>query len=115
MAAIICPVCQCKGYHPEIDKRGMVDAVCDKCGTKIKKMSMAEVVTYFATREATELPKEDTPAPAPAPAPEPEDRPLCKWCTEDWGVRRGLYWVPIPEITHCPMCGRKLKASDRAY
>ena len=47
-----------------------------------------------------------------------EDRPLCKYCTEYYllargrGIRQQL--IPI-EHNYCPMCGRKVKPTDRDY
>jgi len=115
MAAIKCSVCGSTEYHPEADRRGMVDAVCDRCGAKIRKLSMTEVLKYFESRSKLIPPKVEEPAAVPAAEPVRRDKALCKWCTEDWGVRRGAFWSHIPEIKYCPMCGRELKESDRAY
>ena len=103
------------------DTRGVPSAYCAVCGSYIKKMSTGEVIDVYEARIAGLIVDdiasvEDV---AVQPAPEPKEKMPCRYCTERYVMVQGhertrMQYVPI-EAQYCPMCGRKLKASDRAY
>lgn len=100
------------------DGRGLPEAVCADCGAFIKKMGATEVVAYF---EEKELEVGDISAPEAVPDTTPRATGLpCRYCVSEWYIRTSLEPNARPmsmldQINYCPMCGRKLDPSDRAY
>ena len=97
-----CRKCGSTDYYIEADSRGVASAFCSDCNTFIKKMSTLEVMQYYQDKEAHE----------------DDDKPMCKYCNEDWGYRIGRLGQAfriMNDTKYCPMCGRKRKPTDRDY
>lgn len=104
---MVCNKCGSEAIELRRDARGLPMAYCKDCGAQIKKMNTGEVIDYYEKKLAKQGPKED------------DGRSPCKYCTEKYIMVRGnertrIVQIPL-DVAYCPMCGRKLKASDKAY
>lgn len=104
---MVCGKCGSELIEMKRDARGLPNAYCATCGSLIKKMSTSEVIEYYEQRLKMVRGVGD------------DDRQPCPYCTERWIMLRGnertrVIQVPV-DIQYCPVCGRKLKESDRAY
>lgn len=100
------------------DSRGLPEAHCAACGAYIKKMTVGETMAYY---EEIILGLKDEVSLADnyiAEAPAEAEKPLCRYCTENfvvqYGTRENLRKQPVT-INYCPICGRKVQEKDRAY
>lgn len=101
-----CPKCGAESITMTKDSRGIPEARCAECEAFIKKMSTAEVIEYFESREQNTTEK-----------PEPTVKRKCRYCTENFFMRMGrlgTIYIPI-DSKFCPMCGREHQKGDRDY
>lgn len=97
-----------KNFTVKLDARGVASIFCADCGGFIKKASTVDVVTLYEKKLAER--GDLTPS-------DPSEKPLCPYCTENYFLRYGRLgttYTPV-DAKYCPMCGRELKASDKAY
>lgn len=121
MLELKCKKCGSSSYELRTDKRNCQQAWCRDCGSFIKALTMVEYGSLFhdeiaeLTEENERLEAELREARAVTARLNSDERPLCRWCTENYGFKMGLSWVPMDDVQFCPRCGRKLKPSDRNY
>lgn len=105
-----CNKCGCTKIQIAFDSRGLAEARCADCGALIKKMKTQEVSDYYEAKIA-DL--------AGSTLTVPKKRPPCRYCTEKYVMVRGSLreirqYIPV-DVKFCPICGRELEESDRAY
>jgi len=108
-----CPRCGAENNYVTIDKRGVAEIRCRECESYIAKTNATTLYDYFQ-EQITNIYREQE---AIMNAPQ-EDKPVCKYCTERWAILEGRMGVrprEMNDIKFCPMCGRKLKPTDKDY
>ena len=108
-----CNKCGCKSIRITFDSRGLAEARCADCGSLIKKMKSQELANYYEAKIA-DLAGSTVVVEQPKPK-----KPPCRYCTENYAIVRGSMretrqYIRI-DAEYCPICGRKLEESDRAY
>jgi endogenous inhibitor of DNA gyrase (YacG/DUF329 family) len=115
---MLCNQCESvKNIDLGFDSRGLPFAKCSDCGKAIKKMSTTEVISFYQEKLAEkgiepEAPEEATPERAIRNGMSP-----CKYCTENFFMKQGRLGTIYKPIgaKYCPICGRRLKSTDRNY
>ncbi len=107
-----CSKCGCKTIKLTFDSRGLAEARCNDCGALIKKMKTQEVADYYEAK-ISDL------AGMTVETPTQKKRPPCRYCTENYAMIRGSMraarqYIPVVP-NYCPVCGRKLEATDKDY
>ena len=107
-----CNKCGCTDIQITFDSRGLAEARCADCGSLIKKMKTQEVADYYEAKI------EDL-AGSTIKVEPPKKKMPCRFCTERYAIvlgsmREARQYIPL-EPKFCPMCGRELEESDRAY
>lgn len=106
-----CPKCDSVKSYITVDKRGVPEVRCADCDSYITKTSAGTMYEYFMERINSIYAEQDAKSEQP-------DRPLCRYCTERWAIldgRMGIRPREMNDIKFCPMCGRKLLATDKDY
>lgn len=114
---IKCNKCNSEIIELKQDGRGLPVAWCAECNTRIKNMSTGEVIEYYE-KKIDELKDVQTVLAEPDSAETETEKPICRWCREDYFTREGrlgTVYKPLPTHKYCPACGRKLKPTDRDY
>lgn len=106
-----CSKCGCTKISISFDSRGLAEARCADCGSFIKKIRAQELAEYYEDKIAKLKGEKST--------NEATKRRPCRYCTENYVIAQGSMrsyrqYIPI-EAKYCPVCGRKLEATDRAY
>lgn len=104
---MVCKNCGADDNDLRLDKRGLAEFYCKSCGRAVKKASTAEMFKVIKAFGVPTRPIDDPPK-------EPEKRMPCRYCTEDYFIRQGMYYYPF-ETMFCPRCGRELEEDDRKY
>ncbi len=109
-----CSKCGCTKIQVALDSRGLAEARCADCGAFIKKMKAEELVSFYEEKIAELTGSENKEAGVPS-----SEDPPCRYCTENYvivqgSMRTARQFIPI-KANHCPICGRRLKPTDRRY
>lgn len=114
---IKCNRCNSEIIELRRDARGLPVAWCSECGARLKNMSTGEVIEFFE-KQIDDLKEAGQFFTDPeAFDKKEEDKPICRFCREQYGVRQGRLgqaYLPV-ETFYCPVCGRKKQPHDMDY